>query len=61
VIMENFKMVTTNFVELSENELAVLQEVFQPITIKKMDHVFAAGSYVTELFFLIVVFLEYMH
>ena len=54
-------MVTTNFVELSENELAVLQEVFQPITIKKIDHVFAAGSYVTELFFLIVVFLEYMH
>ncbi|WP_162127483.1 Crp/Fnr family transcriptional regulator [Flavobacterium phycosphaerae] len=49
--MENFKMFTTNFVEMSENELSLLQEVFQPIKVKKMDHVFAAGSYVTELFF----------
>lgn len=50
--MENLKLFTSHFANLSENELEALEALFQPVHIKKMDHVLVSGAYVKDLFFL---------
>ncbi len=49
--MENFKLFTSYFAELTDKELIELQSLFQPMYVKKMDHVLASGTYVKDLFF----------
>jgi CRP/FNR family transcriptional regulator, anaerobic regulatory protein len=49
--MENFKLFTSYFKELTNEELASLQGLFRPMSVKKMDHVLASGTYVKDLFF----------
>lgn len=49
--MENFKLFTSYFATLTQKELADLEALFQPVSIKKMDHVLASGTYVKDLYF----------
>lgn len=49
--MENLKLFTSYFAELNEKELSDLEALFQPINIKKMDHVLVMGTYVKDLYF----------
>lgn len=50
--MENLKLFTSNFVELSESELKDLESLFQPVNLKKMDHALTMGTNVKDVFFL---------
>ncbi|OYU79459.1 MAG: Crp/Fnr family transcriptional regulator [Flavobacterium sp. BFFFF1] len=49
--MENLKLFTSNFADLTEKEFTDLEALFQPMNIKKMDHVLAMGTYVKDLYF----------
>lgn len=49
--MENFKAFTTHFAALTEKEMTDLKDLFEPMSVKKMDHVLVSGTYVKELFF----------
>ena len=49
--MENLKLFTSYFIELSEKELNDLEALFQPMNIKKKDHVLTLGTYVKDLYF----------
>ncbi|MEM0543407.1 Crp/Fnr family transcriptional regulator [Flavobacterium sp. j3] len=49
--MENFKAFTTHFAALTEKEMTDLKDLFEPMSVKKMDHVLASGTYVKDLYF----------
>lgn len=49
--MENFKDFTAHFAALTASELEALQALFQPVNVKKMDHLLVSGTVVKELFF----------
>ena len=49
--MENLKMFTSNFVELTQEEINLLQNLFEPVDVKKMNHILVSGTYVKDLFF----------
>ena len=49
--MEKLKLFTSHFAELTEKEFSDLEALFQPMNIKKMDHVLSMGTYVKDLYF----------
>lgn len=50
--MENLEKFTSKFIELSTGELSVLAGIFQPLAIKKMDHLLVNGDYMKDIFFI---------
>jgi CRP-like cAMP-binding protein len=49
--MENFKAFTSQFATLTDKEMTDLKNLFEPVSVKKMDHVLVSGTYVKDLFF----------
>ena len=49
--MENLRSFTSNFAELPEKDFTDLESLFEPMKIKKMDHVLTMGTYVKDLYF----------
>ena len=49
--MENLKLFTSYFAALTDQEFKDLEALFRPMTVKKMDHVLASGTYVKDLYF----------
>lgn len=49
--MENFKIFTAHFAELTDKEMTDLKALFEPVSVKKMDHLLVSGTYVKDLFF----------
>ncbi|WP_309640254.1 hypothetical protein [Flavobacterium sp.] len=49
--MENLKLFTSQFAILTEKELSDLEALFQPMPIKKMDHILVSGNYVKDIYF----------
>lgn len=45
------KLFTSNFVNLSQQELLDLEALFEPVNVKKMNHVLTSGAIVKDLFF----------
>ena len=50
--MEHLKTFTSRFIDLSVTELAALESIFTPFTIKKMDHLMISGVYVKDIYFI---------
>jgi len=49
--MENLKLFTSHFTKLTEKEFTDLEALFQPMKVKKMDHVLASGTFVKDLYY----------
>lgn len=50
--METLKTFVSKYVDLPDDELRHLEELLQPLSIKKMNHIFVSDSYVKDLYFL---------
>ena len=50
--MENLKRFSSRYQELNDEELQALENLFQPVTIKKMDHMMVEGDWIRDIFFI---------
>lgn len=49
--MKNLHLFTSQFATLTDKEFSDLEALFQPINIKKMDHVLVSETYVKDIYF----------
>ncbi|MGV3459950.1 MAG: Crp/Fnr family transcriptional regulator [Flavobacterium sp.] len=49
--MESLRIFTNQFVQLSDEEFDLLAALFEPIEIKKLDHLLVNGTYVRDIYF----------
>ena len=50
--MNNLSAFTSKFIDLTPIELADLESIFEPVAIKKMDHLMTSGDYIKDIYFI---------
>lgn len=50
--MESLKTFASKYVQLSDEELLDIEELLQPISVRKMNHLFVSDTFINDLYFL---------